>query len=155
MTLGLADKTVKYPRGIVENLLIKVDKLVFPVDFVVLDMEANENVPLILGRLFLCTVKALIYVFLGTITLRVVEETIFFKVNKTRRLNDRAEAVASVGESEKEVRDEKGWTSDPRLERVIEPKCGDPSDRKVEELEKRILWLQSKIETLSSVGVDL
>ncbi|XP_021985888.1 uncharacterized protein LOC110882106 [Helianthus annuus] len=58
MTLSLADRSVKYPRGIVENLLVKVDKFVFPADFVILDMEADERVPIILGRPFLRTAKA-------------------------------------------------------------------------------------------------
>ncbi|XP_076905366.1 uncharacterized protein LOC143561111 [Bidens hawaiensis] len=56
MSLSLPDHSVKYPRGIIENLLVKVDKFVFPVDFVVLDMEADEKVPIILGRSFLRTV---------------------------------------------------------------------------------------------------
>ncbi|XP_021985173.1 uncharacterized protein LOC110881117 [Helianthus annuus] len=99
-TLALADKTVKYPRGIVENLLVNVEKFVFPVDFVVLDMEADENVPFILGRQFLCTAKALIDVFLGTITLRACEESVVFKVTKTRGSSAIVEEVASVGESE-------------------------------------------------------
>ncbi|XP_076917407.1 uncharacterized protein LOC143577464 [Bidens hawaiensis] len=60
MSLSLADRSVKYPRGIIENLLVKVDKFVFPVDFVVLDMEANEKVPIILSRPLLRTAKALI-----------------------------------------------------------------------------------------------
>ncbi|XP_022040424.1 uncharacterized protein LOC110942970 [Helianthus annuus] len=63
MSLSLADRSVKYPCGIVENLLVKVDKFVFPVDFVILDMEADERVPIILGRPFLRTAKAIIYVF--------------------------------------------------------------------------------------------
>ncbi|XP_035832878.1 uncharacterized protein LOC118481750 [Helianthus annuus] len=71
MSLSLADRSVKYPRGIIENLLVKVDKFVFPVDFVVLDMEADEKVPIILGRPFLCTAKAIIDVFDGKITLQV------------------------------------------------------------------------------------
>ncbi|XP_076955798.1 uncharacterized protein LOC143630761 [Bidens hawaiensis] len=49
MSLSLADHSVKYPPGIVENVLVKVDKFVFPMDFVILDMEANNQVPLILG----------------------------------------------------------------------------------------------------------
>ncbi|XP_076941987.1 uncharacterized protein LOC143611702 [Bidens hawaiensis] len=60
VSLSLADRSVKYPRGIIENLLVKVDKFVFLVDFVVLDMEADEKVPIILGRPFLRTAKALI-----------------------------------------------------------------------------------------------
>ncbi|XP_021979081.1 uncharacterized protein LOC110875190 [Helianthus annuus] len=72
-----------------------------------LDMEAGENMPLILGRPFLCTAKALIDVFLGTITLRVGEEMIIFKVNKARGSGARVEAVASVKESERDEREEK------------------------------------------------
>ncbi|XP_076939471.1 uncharacterized protein LOC143608259 [Bidens hawaiensis] len=85
MSLSLADRSVKYPRGIVENVLVKVDIFVFPVDFVILDMEADDQVPLILGRPFLRTAKALIYVFDGKITLRVGEENVTFDVVKSMR----------------------------------------------------------------------
>jgi hypothetical protein len=64
MTLQLADRSVKIPRGIVEDVLIKVDKFYFPVDFIVLDTEPVHNVgvqiPVILGRPFLATANALI-----------------------------------------------------------------------------------------------
>ncbi|KAK1419540.1 hypothetical protein QVD17_28715 [Tagetes erecta] len=82
MSISLADRSVKYPRGIVENLLVKVDKFVFPVDFVILDMEVDDKVPLILGRPFLRTAKALIDVYDGKITLRVGDETVTFDVSK-------------------------------------------------------------------------
>ncbi|XP_076935919.1 uncharacterized protein LOC143602815 [Bidens hawaiensis] len=52
MSLSLADRSVKYSRGIIENLLVKVDKFVFLVDFLVLDMEADKKAPIILGRPF-------------------------------------------------------------------------------------------------------
>jgi hypothetical protein len=55
MNLQLADRSVKYPRGIMENILVKVDKFVFPVDFVILDMDEDEKVPLILVHPFLAT----------------------------------------------------------------------------------------------------
>ncbi|KAI3819806.1 hypothetical protein L1987_13658 [Smallanthus sonchifolius] len=51
MSISLADRSVKYPWGIGENLLVKVGKFVFPVDFVILDIEVDDKVPLILGRL--------------------------------------------------------------------------------------------------------
>jgi hypothetical protein len=60
----LSDRSVKIPRGIVEDVLIKVDKFYFPVDFIVLDTEPVQNVgvqiPVILGRPFLATANALI-----------------------------------------------------------------------------------------------
>ena len=61
MTLQLVDQSVKVPRGIVEDVLIKVDKFYFPVDFIVLDIEPVHNegsqIPVILGRPFLATVN--------------------------------------------------------------------------------------------------
>ncbi|XP_062089686.1 uncharacterized protein LOC133796225 [Humulus lupulus] len=60
ITLQLADRSVKHPRGIIEDVLVKVDKFIFLADFIVLDMEEDENVPIILGRPFLATGQALI-----------------------------------------------------------------------------------------------
>ncbi|XP_068648802.1 uncharacterized protein [Aristolochia californica] len=60
ISLQLADQSIKYPHGIIEDVLVKVDKFIFPADFVVLDMEKDEEVPLILGRPFLATGRALI-----------------------------------------------------------------------------------------------
>ncbi|XP_076896197.1 uncharacterized protein LOC143549082 [Bidens hawaiensis] len=74
MSIQLADRSVKYPRGIVENMLVKIDKFVFPVDFVILDMDEDKNVPLILGRPFLAIARALIDVCTGRLTLRVGDE---------------------------------------------------------------------------------
>lgn len=49
VSLKLADRSMKYPRGIVENVLVKVHKLIFPVDFFILDMDEDCEIPLILG----------------------------------------------------------------------------------------------------------
>ncbi|XP_042051760.1 uncharacterized protein LOC121797099 [Salvia splendens] len=57
-TLQMADISVAYPEGIVEDLLIKVGEFIFPADFMVLDMEEDNGVPLLLGRPFLATVEA-------------------------------------------------------------------------------------------------
>ncbi|KAD6118908.1 hypothetical protein E3N88_10179 [Mikania micrantha] len=85
MSLALADRSVKYPRGIVENVLVKVDKFVFPVDFVILDMQADDRVPLITGQPFLRTAKALIDVYERKISLRVGDDTVTFDVVKSMR----------------------------------------------------------------------
>ncbi|GJZ27969.1 hypothetical protein Tco_0572616 [Tanacetum coccineum] len=50
LTVELADRTVKYPKGIVENMLVGIGKFVFPLDFIILDMPKDVNVPLILRR---------------------------------------------------------------------------------------------------------
>ncbi|GJR34814.1 mitochondrial proton/calcium exchanger protein-like protein isoform X1 [Tanacetum coccineum] len=79
LTVELADRTVKYPKGIAENVLVRIGKFVFPVDFIILDMPEDIKVPLILRRPFLSTVHAKIDVFKRKITLRVGEEKIIFK----------------------------------------------------------------------------
>lgn len=48
ISIQLADRTLTYPRGIVENLLVKVGKFIFPTEFVILDIEEDEEVPIIL-----------------------------------------------------------------------------------------------------------
>ncbi|GJR76491.1 reverse transcriptase domain-containing protein [Tanacetum coccineum] len=74
MSLKLADRSIQYPRGIVENVLIKVDKVVLPIDFVILDMPKDSRIPIILGRPFLATARAMIDVFNKKITLRVGDD---------------------------------------------------------------------------------
>ena len=78
--LKLADRTVKEPEGIVEDVLVKAGKFIFPVDFVVLDFEGDEDVPLILSMPFLYTAKAVIDVYDGTLTLRVGKESCKFNI---------------------------------------------------------------------------
>ncbi|XP_076907797.1 uncharacterized protein LOC143564389 [Bidens hawaiensis] len=85
MSLSLADHSVKYPRGIIENFLVKVDKFLFLVDFMVLDMEADEKLPIILIRPFLRTAKALIDVYDGKITLWVGDENITYDVARSMK----------------------------------------------------------------------
>eukprot|EP00257_Ricinus_communis_P019546 XP_015578568.1 uncharacterized protein LOC107261745 [Ricinus communis] len=47
ISIQLVDRTIKYPRGIVEDILIKVDKFIFPIDFMIMDMDGESNIPLI------------------------------------------------------------------------------------------------------------
>nr|GFC15686.1 hypothetical protein [Tanacetum cinerariifolium] len=79
LTIDLADRTVKYPKGISENMLVRIGKFVFPVDFIILDMPKDIKVPLILGRQFLSTGRAKIDVYKRKITLRGGEEKVVFK----------------------------------------------------------------------------
>ncbi|XP_061376475.1 uncharacterized protein LOC133318488 [Gastrolobium bilobum] len=71
VSLQLADRSVRTPNGIIEDVLVKVDKFIFPADFVVLDMEEGSGKPLLLGRPFLATARALIDVEQGMIKLRM------------------------------------------------------------------------------------
>ena len=60
VTLQLADISHAYPEGKIKNVLVKMDKFIFPVDFIVLEFEVDNEVPIILGRPFLATRKTLI-----------------------------------------------------------------------------------------------
>ncbi|GJY59325.1 gag-pol polyprotein [Tanacetum coccineum] len=79
LTVELADRTVKHPNGIAENVLVGIGKFVFPIEFIILDMPEDVNVPLILERPFLSTTHAKVDVFKRKIILRVGEEKIIFK----------------------------------------------------------------------------
>nr|GFA40417.1 reverse transcriptase domain-containing protein [Tanacetum cinerariifolium] len=85
MTLELADRSITRPKGVAEDVFVKVGKFHFLTDFVVVDFEANPRVPLILGRSFLRTGHALIDVYGEEITLRVNDESITFNLNQTTR----------------------------------------------------------------------
>ncbi|GJX29669.1 reverse transcriptase domain-containing protein [Tanacetum coccineum] len=84
-TLELADRSITYPKGLAEDVFVKVGKFHFPTDFVVVDFEADPRVPLILGRSFLRTGHALIDVYGEEITLRVDNEAVTFNLDQTTR----------------------------------------------------------------------
>ena len=107
--LSLVDRSVKIPKGIVEDVLVKVDKFYYPVDFVVLDTEPIENgpnhVPIILGRPFLATANAIINYRNGVMQLTfgnmTLELNIFHLNNKHKLMEDenqRGSEVCSVGQ---------------------------------------------------------
>nr|GEV72560.1 hypothetical protein [Tanacetum cinerariifolium] len=79
LIIELADRTIKCPKGIAENVLIGICKFVFLIEFIVLDMPEDIKVPLILERPFLSTTYAKIDVFKRKITLRVGDDKIVFK----------------------------------------------------------------------------
>nr|GEW66449.1 hypothetical protein [Tanacetum cinerariifolium] len=85
MTIELADRSITRPKGVAEDVFVKVGKYHFPTDFVVVDFEADPRVSLILGRSFLRTGRALIDVYGEEITLRVNDESVTFNLNQTMR----------------------------------------------------------------------
>nr|GFA87009.1 reverse transcriptase domain-containing protein [Tanacetum cinerariifolium] len=85
MTLKLADRSITHPKGVSKDVFIKVGKFHFPTNFVVMDFEADPRVPLILGRSFLRTGRALIDVYGEEITLRFNDEAVTFNLNQTTR----------------------------------------------------------------------
>ena len=110
ITISLADRSVKIPKGIVEDVLVKVDKFYYPVDFVVLDTEpiANEpnHMPIILGKPFLATANAIINCRNGVMQLTFGNMTLelnIFHLNNRHKLveteNQVTDEVCSVGQN--------------------------------------------------------
>ena len=80
VTLQMVDRTMVKPEGVIEDVLVKVGKFVFPIDFIILDIEEDSQVPLLLGRPFLATGAALIDMQKRVLTLRVGEEATDFNL---------------------------------------------------------------------------
>ncbi|XP_070014786.1 uncharacterized protein [Nicotiana sylvestris] len=85
MRLQIADRTMKRLWGIIENVLVGVDKFILPANFVILDCEVDYEVTIILGRPFLATGKTLVDVEAGELTFRVGDEKVVFYVCKSMR----------------------------------------------------------------------
>ena len=83
ITLQMADRSMVKPEGVLEDVLVTVGKFVFPMDFIILDMEEDSQVPLLLGRPFLATGAVLIDMQKGVLTLRVGEEAAAFNLIKS------------------------------------------------------------------------
>ncbi|KAM6543087.1 hypothetical protein CsatB_007534 [Cannabis sativa] len=77
VTLQLADRSMAHPEGKIEDVLVQVDKFISPADFIILDYEADRDVPIILGRPFLATGRSLIDVQNGELTMRVNDKSHF------------------------------------------------------------------------------
>ncbi|GJT78149.1 reverse transcriptase domain-containing protein [Tanacetum coccineum] len=97
MILELADRSISTPTGIAEDVFVKVGTFYFPADFVVVDYDADPRVPLILGRPFLRTARALIDVHGEKMTLRHDDQSVTFKVGDTKNFSYNAiESVNKV-----------------------------------------------------------
>ncbi|GKA19448.1 putative reverse transcriptase domain-containing protein [Tanacetum coccineum] len=85
MCIELVNMTTRFPKGIAENIMVKIDKFIFPADFVILDMEEDHRIPIILGRPILATAHAMIDVFNKKISFEVGDEIITFDLEKSMK----------------------------------------------------------------------
>jgi len=74
MRFQLADQSICYPEEVVEEVVIRVGQSYVLVDFVVMEIRVDEKAPIILGRPFLCTTKAIIYVEYAKIVLSIKDK---------------------------------------------------------------------------------
>ncbi|KAM6543736.1 hypothetical protein CsatB_008183 [Cannabis sativa] len=96
VTLQLADRSMAHPEGKIEDVLVQVDKFIFPADFIILDYEADRDVPIILGRPFLATGRTLIDVQNGELTMRVNDQKVTFNVFNAMRFPDEIEECSRI-----------------------------------------------------------
>nr|XP_033516966.1 uncharacterized protein LOC117281229 [Nicotiana tomentosiformis] len=96
MRLQMADRTMKRQLGIIDDVLVRVDKFILPADFVILDYKVDYEVPIILGRPFLETRKVLEDVDAGELTFRVGDEKVVFHVCKSMRQRNSNEVCSFV-----------------------------------------------------------
>ena len=138
VTLQLADRSLKHPRGIIEDVLVKVDKFIFPAYFIVLDMEEDKEIPIILGRPFLATGRAMIDVQRGELKLRVQEDEVKFNVFEAVRYPAESDTCFMAEIVEAIVSNRSGLT-DPLEASLVE----NESENLSEEAEEYVKWMDS------------
>jgi hypothetical protein len=120
LTLQLANRSIKIPRGIIEDVLIKVDKFYFLLDFIVLDTElvqvVGSEIPVILGRSFLATFNALINCRSGVMKIsfgNMTMELNIFQIRKQPLDYDQMNQVCLIEEIFDEFIEESSIEEDP------------------------------------------
>ena len=98
MTLQIENRTLVHPEGILEYVLIKVGKFIFSMDFIVIDIKEDKQVPLLLGRPFLATRATLIDVKKGELTSRVGDEAVHFNLNHSLKQPKLSDAECEIVE---------------------------------------------------------
>ncbi|GKC19881.1 reverse transcriptase domain-containing protein [Tanacetum coccineum] len=141
MTLELADRSITRPKGLAEDIFVKVGNFHFPTDFVVVDFEADPRVPLILGRSFLRTSRALIDVYEGELVLRDGNEQITFHVNDTQKHKN--ESIKMVNDACKDSF--KRFTDEPT--QVCPPPSEDVNNEKEKQEVKNLAEPTAKRQT--------
>ncbi|KAJ9547666.1 hypothetical protein OSB04_020209 [Centaurea solstitialis] len=96
MTIQLADRSIKYPVGIAEDVTVRVDKFAFPANFVILDIRDEVKVPLILGRPFLNTASAVIHVAKRELSLGIGEDRITLSIDGILDCNESINNLDSI-----------------------------------------------------------
>ena len=85
MTLQLADRSITRPYGVVEDVLVKVHHFIFPVDFVIMDIEEDTEIPFILGRPFMLTANCVVDMGNGNLELSIDNQKITFDLFKAMK----------------------------------------------------------------------
>ncbi|CAH9091263.1 unnamed protein product [Cuscuta epithymum] len=97
VVIQLADRSSTYPKGVVEDVLVKVENLIFPVDFYILEMETdNRATPILLGRPFLKTAQTKIDVSNGSLTLEFDDQKVEFNIFDSTKKQIKEQSLCSL-----------------------------------------------------------
>jgi len=144
MTLQLADKSVARPMGIAEDVLEKVDKFVFPVDFVVMDIEEDDDVPLILGRAFMLVARMMIDYDDGLMKVRLDDEEINFNLHNAMKHSKDKGACFKVDATDEVIMDTRKQLHKPTaLERLLTDALNVLSAEEEKEIEECLKELET------------
>ena len=139
ITLQSTDRFFTHPLDIIEDVLVKAEKFIFLMDFIVLDMEEDKEVPIILGRSFLATGWALIGVQKGELRLRVEDEEATFNVFNSMKHPIESDSCFRVDIVEAIVSSKKGHIYHLETSLVY----GDSLDLVDEEAKDYVMWMDS------------
>ncbi|XP_042019108.1 uncharacterized protein LOC121766947 [Salvia splendens] len=111
IALQLADHSIVKPTGIVEDFLVKIDKFIIPIDFIVLDMPEDKEVLILFGRPFLATGDVLLGAKDNTVTFRVNGEQLTINVEKAMKHPTNAKACFRVDDLDKCIFDKSCYSA--------------------------------------------
>ncbi|XP_061372042.1 uncharacterized protein LOC133314567 [Gastrolobium bilobum] len=138
VSLQLADRSIRRPDGVIEDVLVKIDKFIFPADFVVQNMEEDIEIRLLLGRPFLATARTMIDVEQGKLILRVNEETVTIDVFESMKHPTDGEDCFMIDIIQEAIDDAMKEESSPlELEQTNEEVEINNKEPVVEELERK------------------
>ncbi|PNX96217.1 hypothetical protein L195_g019419 [Trifolium pratense] len=149
MTLQLADKSIPRPSGMAEDVLVKVDKFMFPIDFVVMDIEEDVDVPLILGRPFMKTARMMIDIDDGVMKVRVQDEEVSFNLWEAMKHPNEKDMCFKLDATEEAILDVRKQAHKPSS---LDPEKEEEVEEFLKQLDalKEISPLEAKIKELKN-----
>ena len=136
--LQLAEMSLKHLKRVIEDVLVKVDKFIFPTYFIVLDMEEDKELPIILGRPFLATGRVIIDVQRGELKLRVQDDEVKFNVFEAMRHPVESDTCFMIETVEAIVSSQSGLT-DPLETSLVQSE----SEELGEQVKEYVKWMDS------------
>ncbi|XP_028184870.1 uncharacterized protein LOC114371713 [Glycine soja] len=102
MTLQLANRSITIPYGVVEDVLVKVRYFTFPIDFVIIDIEEDIEIPLILGRPFMLIANCVVDMGNGNMEMSIDDQKVTFKLFEAIKYPEEDMRCFKVEEVDKE-----------------------------------------------------